>query len=163
MFAQCTNFNQPVIMGNNVINCTNMFVRCVNFNQPITIPNSVVDCNCMFMEYVAETNTSSWTNVKIVPVSDIYVKGNTFRNIGTQNMLSRVHRNENSQGYGTNAFNNRRDVRTNIYFNSVLQNQFNRTNAKSLVGAPITWTALDDGNGYYNARANIWLYNNYEG
>lgn len=48
MFNNCTNYNQPFTIPNNVINCTSLFHDCTNFNQPITIPESVTNCYEMF-------------------------------------------------------------------------------------------------------------------
>ena len=48
-------FNQPITIPNNVKNCKEMFGFCHNFNQPIVIPESVENCDSMF-EYCDNFN-----------------------------------------------------------------------------------------------------------
>ena len=161
MLFNCTNFNQPITIGNNVIDCYRMLYNCSNFNQSVTIPNYVNNCHSMLMMRGPSANRYSATTI---PVPNIYVKGTTFREISVYAMLGnmrQVQPNNGSPAYFEYSI--IRTSRTNIYFNTILQNQFNIVNNKSLVGTPITWTALEDGNGYYNTQSNIWLYNNYEG
>lgn len=43
-----TNFNSHVTIGNNVQNCYEMFGWANNFNQPVNIPDSVISCTSMF-------------------------------------------------------------------------------------------------------------------
>ena len=43
MFYNCTNFNQPIKIGNNVTDMDGTFYYCTNFNQPVNIPDSVVN------------------------------------------------------------------------------------------------------------------------
>ena len=49
-FAGQIGFNSAVVVGNNVINCTNAFRGCTNFNQPVRFEDSPEEmkCNSMF-------------------------------------------------------------------------------------------------------------------
>ena len=46
-FANCRNFNQPVIIPNNVTCLRDTFAYCYNFNQPLTIPGNVTNMDSM--------------------------------------------------------------------------------------------------------------------
>lgn len=63
LFFGCYSFNQPIIIPNNVTNCENMFYNCFSFNQPIIIPNSVKKCDAMFF------NCTSFNQPIIIPNS----------------------------------------------------------------------------------------------
>lgn len=41
-------FNYPVVIDNNVKDCSEMFNRCYTFNQPVEIPSDAIDCTSMF-------------------------------------------------------------------------------------------------------------------
>ena len=155
MFNWCYNFNQPVTIGQNVVNCNHMFNRCLKFNQPIIIPESVVDCGWMFD---VNQGTSWGLANNIIPVPDVYFKGRSFRNIRTAAMFGRSARINSVEQH-----NNTRGIRVNVHYNVAIENQMLANGVSSFTGTDITWTAMSDGNGYYNTSANIYLYNNYEG
>lgn len=48
MFGNCSNFNQPVTLGDNITRCGGMFYGCNNFNQPVNIGDKVTACFDMF-------------------------------------------------------------------------------------------------------------------
>lgn len=125
-------FNNVVEIGNNIVQAIYTFNNCKNFNQNIIIPQRVIDCRNMF---------HGCTNFG----QNIYIKGNTNRTINTVNMLQ--------------SMNN--SLRKNIWFNSSLNAQFNKSDNNSLVGNSITWTPMT--NGFYNEVYNIYCYSNYSG
>lgn len=153
MFSGSETFNEPVIIGNNVVSCYSMFSNCYNFNQSITIPNSVVNCSYMFATCVnlkqpitIPVNViNAFAMCQHTGVQDIYLKGNTFRDISVSSLL----RSKNNQ------------FRTNVFFNSIFNNKFNVSNYFSIVGTLVEWTTMD--NGFYNSTLNVYCYNNYSG
>jgi hypothetical protein len=47
-FANCTNFNLPVILPEITYGVANMFSGCTNFNSPVTLPNYGIKLNYLF-------------------------------------------------------------------------------------------------------------------
>lgn len=159
MFMYCRNYNQPITIPGNVINCRQMFYWCNNLNQPITIIEGVQDCYGMFYQCSnfnqSLTVPSSVTNLNLFIYgcndysNDIYIKGTSYRDIDVKQM---VVRNATTQ-YTPN--------RINIYFNSVLNSVFNKTDSTSIFGSVVTWALLS--NGFYNATQNVYCYYDYSG
>lgn len=48
MFYQCRIFNSSVTMGARVKSTDYMFYGCTNFNQPLTLPKTIKNCHSMF-------------------------------------------------------------------------------------------------------------------
>ena len=78
----------PVIIGNNVVNCSYTFQQSSSYfnNQPIIIPNNTADCSYMFSYYHSY-------------VSDIYMYNST---INCTNMLYRTDNARTKNVYCTN-------------------------------------------------------------
>ena len=77
--------------------------------------------------------------------SNIYFNGNIYRNINIKSMLGQTNN----------------SLQKNVYFNSILNNVFNKTDTSSIIGSAITWIDMEDNNGFYNEIYNIYCYNNY--
>ena len=154
MFMYAYNFNQPVTIPNSVTTAGSMFYGANRFNSPVTIGDNVKSCSYLFgnaTNYAQPTTfPSNVTDVSrafanIAGVNDIYFERNEYGSITTEGML----------------YNKLNTVRTNVHFNPILNNLFNVTNAKSIMGAAVTWTDMEDGNGFYNETRNVYCYNNY--
>ncbi len=133
MFANCYNFNQPVTIPKNATDIVYMFANCYNFNQPVTIPKNITNLYGTFW------NCNTYN-------TDIYVDSVSIANVA--NMFRTA--------VNTSAVTSR-----NIWFNNSLNSIFNRTSTTSIVGTTIYWTAMSDGNGFYNTSYRINCYNNY--
>ena len=133
MFRNCLNFNAPVDFGNGFRDITATFTNCISYEQPIIIPNS--------------TTSVGELCLGAVKVTDIYFKRDVYTSINVKSLYA-------------NTLNS---LQKNIHFNSVLNNVFNKTMSyESVIGKAITWTDMEDGNGFYNTTYNIYCYNNYE-
>ena len=72
MFSDCYSFNQPVIIPEGVKDCSDMFYYCEEFNQPVKIPYGVEDCTDMF------SNCTLFNKPVIIPNSVKYCSGMFF-------------------------------------------------------------------------------------
>ena len=127
-------YTVKVVSNNELLptSCVNLFTHNPSFNSDIIIGNNV--CNIYSMLY----NCKGFG-------SNIFIKGNIFRNINSSSMF--------------HFCNN--ELRKNIFFNSVLNNCFNSSASNSIVGYPITWSSMT--NGFYNSTYNVYCYYNYGG
>ena len=78
-FANCRNFNQPIIIPNNVTNVSGMFYNCYNFNQPVTIPENVISISGMF-SYCYKFNQPVTIPENVTNVSDMFQYCNKLNN-----------------------------------------------------------------------------------
>ena len=132
-FSSCYNFNQPVTILDGVTNMPNTFYYCSNFNQPVTIPDGVTNM----------ISTFSYCNNFNQPV--YFHNSLKLSQTTTKNMFGGVHDNSLIRSiYCDNA---------TPFLGTALSN--------SITGTAVTWSALPDGNGYYNALYNIYIYNNW--
>lgn len=174
MFFNCQNFNQPINITS-ATNCYNMFYKCTNFNQPLVIGDDVdttwilYNCTNFNSPITFGNNCRIWSPFEVSNFnSDIRIKG--------------LNSNCSWLVYNCNSFG------ANIYIdwignNAALVNCIsNKTNSISksfhvtseatdfmlnqnlvYAGSQVkpTYEALGDGNGYFNAAYNIYIYNNY--
>lgn len=126
-------YTVKVVSNNELLptSCSYLFKDNSAFNSDIIIGNNVTNLYHML------NNCKGFG-------SNIFIKGNTYRNIDTSSMIY----------FGNN------DIRKNIFFNSVLNNCFNNSSS-SIVGYTITWSSMV--NGFYNSAYNIYCYYNYGG
>lgn len=76
-FIGNSSFNSAVIVGNNVIDCTEAFKNCTNLNQPVTFADSPNNINCEGMfDGCRKLNSSIVINRQITSAD------NMFRNCG---------------------------------------------------------------------------------
>ena len=174
MFHNCQNFNQPVNIIN-ATNCYNMFYRCTNFNQPIVIGDNVdttwilYNCTNFNSPVTFGNNCRIWAPFEVsIFNSDIRIKGlNT-------NCSWLVY---NCNSFGANIYidwigNNAALVNCISSNTNALQKSFHVTSEATdfmlnqylvYAGSQVkpTYEALGDGNGYFNAAYNIYIYNNY--
>lgn len=164
MFEDCFSLNLPVFNTSSTTNTISipycdcitsmegMFCNCQNYNQITYLPKTTNLCSCYNIFFNCKSLDATIHLPNMVNnlyrafagcvnfKNTIYVCGNTFRQINVKYMIA---------------------ANATIRFNSVLNNQFNRTDSNSIVGASITWTAIT--NGFYNATKNIYCYYNYAG
>ena len=166
MFRDCYRLNQNIQIPESVTNCGWMFFNVSSLGYEIKIPNNVADCSYMF----AGITTKNFANLHIPPkvnnvenifggdyaytypyAPNIFFDAREWINIRILSMFGSGYLN------GTEIFNKK--TRKNVFFNSILNNVFNRENSYSIAGRPITWTPMT--NGFYNAEYNFYMYNNY--
>ena len=156
MLRNCSNFNAPITIGNNVATCANMLTGCTNYNLPITIPYGVT--NCSYMLY----SDTSFNHPVIVPASAtncvaMLISCNSFGSDVYFEHTSYTPMLANSMFDSTN-----KSLRKNIHFHPSMNNVFNVTSYRNtIVSDSISWTDMEDGNGFYNTYYNIYCYNNY--
>lgn len=129
MFAENATINDPVVIGRAVNRTDYMLLNCVNFNQNVDIHGGVDSC------YKMLDGCTKFTKNVYFHTRDKAVK--------TGGLLANTN----------NA------LRKNVFFQSNMNTYFNNTDASSIVGQPVTWTAIT--NGFYNAAFNVYCYYNY--
>ena len=129
MFANNATMNSKVVIGRAVNRADYMLLNCTNFNQDIDVHGGVNSCAGML-----EGCTKFARNV--------YFHGRNSA-INAQRLLA-----------NTSNF-----LRKNVWFQSSMNTYFNNTDSSSLVGQPVTWTAIT--NGFYNAAFNVYCFYNY--
>ncbi len=129
MFDGNTTINAPILIGRAVNTCAEMLNGCTNFNQNLDLHGEIVNC------YKMLCGCTSFAK-------NLYFHSRT-KAINTVGIL------ENTSNL----------LRKNIWFQPSMNTYFNNTDASSVVGQPITWTAIS--NGYYNAAFNVYCYYNY--
>lgn len=169
-FYGCENFNQPIEIPNTVETVLALFRNCYNFNQPITIPNNA-NTSYAFMgcykfnqpitsngEWARQIFDHSAMNCDVTFGPCTYVLTLAFN--GCQNFGKNVYVNSVNINVVGGMFNNCNNaLRKNIWFNSVLNDMFGKSDINSVVSNEITWTTMT--NGFYNTAYNIYCYNNY--
>lgn len=166
LFNNCTNLNLArVIIPDSVEQCVGMFENTF-LNSNINIPKNAKNCAYMFCGcrwyydfkniYIPENVISvdgmfsgiTWDSYN----KNINVYFNTTRyiNIDINGMFG--------PGSQTTTAHLRLECRRNIFFNSILNNVFNRTDYFSIANNPIAWTPMT--NGFYNSYYNFYMYNN---
>lgn len=156
MFYGCSNLNQPIVISDSVNNCTDMFYNCISLNQPIIISNAY-NCEGMFYNCI-NLNQPMIIPSRAATLINMFAGCISLSDIYIKGTVART-----LLTYGLVRNNNSaiRLNRINVHFNQILNNKFNNTNTGSLVYAPITWTAMT--NGFYNTSYNVYCYYNYPG
>lgn len=144
-----TAFNYPVVIGNNVLNCSNMLENCTNFDSPI-----VMGVNVGNYANMLRNCTKFNQDVHILTANNCSGMLADCPNFGA-NIYYHNSFNYSNQ-YNNILLNKNTSKRVNIYFNG---NYASASHLNKLVGKNLTWTT---GDGYkYNTAQNIYLYNNY--
>lgn len=175
MFYNCQNFNHPINIES-ATNCQNMFCNCTNFNQPITVGNNVdtyrflSNCSNFNSPVTFGNNCYIWSPFGYSPNfnSDIRIKGLNSNCSWLVYNCSSFGANIYIDWIGNNAVltncisNNTNSIAKSFHVTSdatdLMLNQY-LVYAGSQVKP--TYEALGDGNGYFNAAYNIYIYNNY--
>lgn len=169
MFYDCHYISQNISIPDSVIDCSHMFHGCgnifwngneikipnnakylgymffnvYNFSQNIHIPPKVENVGCMLGGDDTLFSTHSYPNV--------YFEAKEYRDINIIGMFGNWYQGSSD---GVN-----RSLIKNVFFNSVLNNVFNRNASNSIAGGTIEWTPMT--NGFYNSEFNFYMYNNY--
>lgn len=129
MFAENATINVPVTIGRAVNRSDYMLRNCINFNQNLNVHGGVVSCVGM-LDGCTKFSKNVYFHARNSAINASGLLANT-----------------------SNA------LRKNVWFQTNMNTYFNNTDASSIVGQPVTWTAIT--NGYYNAAFNVFCYYNY--
>ena len=166
MFRDCYRLNQNIQIPESVTNCGWMFFNVSSLGYEIKIPNNATDCSHMFYNIRYKNFSNIHIPSKVTSVDNIcgggdagsfnyapniYFEAKDWININIQGMFGGGYLN------GPERFN--ANFRKNVFFNSILNNIFNRDDYHSIADRNVTWTPMT--NGFYNAEYNFYMYNNY--
>ena len=157
-FTGCSKFNQPITIPNEIGNMASCFSDCSNFNQPITIPDKSRAVINMARCFSGCTNLnqpiifgSGVNNVAMCLYNCVNFNSSLYFNNSSK--LNRITTNKLLGGTNNSLI-------KSIYCNNATP--FTNTKAaSSIVGEAVTWTAMSDGNGYYNTFWKVNIYNNW--
>ena len=162
-------------MGNNVIDMSYLYNNCVSLTGAPICSNCVRDMayaysNCRLIQ--GEPAISPMTTTKLY-----------YAYYGCPNIYGNLYLIARSrlESYGfniDNAFTGRdTSNRLNIFIQNFKYNFYNNTTGQwepgydcpwdnqirnsNIIGTPLVWTDMEDGNGFYNEEANIYVYSNY--
>lgn len=185
MFSNCRALNSPITFNvvyqnraTQFVTMEGVFASCVALNSPVTLP----DCNMVNSVAYMFNNCTSFNQTINFTSNAAYYYYYMFHNCSQLNQDMNFKFMYNGSSDTSNMFRNALNVGGDFYFSNgnshTVRNMFFNsgvgrrkncycdtltrflwTNTSSIVGQTITWTAMDNGQGYYNDSFNIYLYN----
>lgn len=174
-FSGCSKLTTPV-MGNNVIDMSYLYSDCVSLTGAPICSNCVRNMagaysNCRLIQGEPAISPMTTTNLYYAYYECPNIYGNLYL-IARSSLLESYVFNIDNAFTGRDTSN-----RLNIFIQNFTYNFYNNTTEQwepgydciwssqihnsNIIGTPLVWTDMEDGNGFYNEEANIYVYSNY--
>ena len=154
LFYECTNYNKPVTFPNTAKDLHSTFEKCYAYNQPTIIPQGVVSM------YGTFNNCSNFNQDMIIPNS-VNNMQYTFRSCNAFGSTVTIKPGGTAMNVYGMFLQCNNSLKKTIICAPEDTAKFTVNDRNSVIAGSIAWTALGDGNGYYNSTYNIYIYNNY--